>query len=150
MKDLAKYVIGCSPEFIENDCDEYNMYIDIAVEFELGLFEELGLNSKPDKNGYIENDLGVFYYNGDCCWFWAVTNKSTRSHKFDHVGDFYLTDSESGRRVPARKKIWRDFKKAIAPKLDKALQEFAEEYELTIHVSREQREQENYINDQCY
>lgn len=127
MENLIKYVLGCSPELIENGTDGEFQYIDIAVEFELGLFEELGLNSKPDKDGYIENELGVFYYNGGCCWFWAVTNKSTRSHKFDHVSDFYLMDSESGRRIPSRKKVWRDFKKAITPKLDKALKKFAKE-----------------------
>lgn len=150
MENLIKYVIGYSPEFIENGCDEYFSYIDIAIEFETVLFDKLGLNSEPDKWGYIHNELGSFYFDGNCCWFWAISGKSTRSFKYDKIGKFYLTDGETASRIPTRKKIWREFKKAIIPKLDKALKKFAIENELDYKVSKEFKEQENYINDKCY
>lgn len=127
MGNLTKFVLGYSPEFIENGTDDF-MYIDIAVEFSLNLFFEVGVNHvEIDKDGYIHNELGSFYYNGDCCWMWAVTNKSTRSHDFSSVGKFYLTDGETVNTIPTRKKIWANFKKAITPKLNKALKKFAKE-----------------------
>lgn len=126
--NLIQYVSGYAPEFIDNDCSDDMSYIDIAIEFNIKLFDELGLNSQRDKDGYIENELGIFYsQNGEMSWFWAITNKSTKSRNFDKVGDFYLTDSETGSRISARPKIWREFKKAITPKLDKALKKFAKE-----------------------
>lgn len=151
MENLIKFVSGYSPEFIENGTDGDFMYIDIAVEFSLNLFIAAGITTiEVDKNGYISNELGTFYFNGNVCWMWAVTNKSTRSRNFKHVGKFYLTDSESGTKIPTNKKIWANFKKEITPKLDEALQKFAEENCLDEHVSKEFREAENYINDQCY
>jgi hypothetical protein len=125
MKDLTKYVRGYSSEFTGDD------YIDIAVEFSLELFHEAGISIDKTEDGYIETDLGVFYCgDNDWTWFWAITNKKASSRDFDHVGKLYLTDSESGARIPMNKKIWADFKKAIEPKLNKALKKFAREEEL--------------------
>ena len=59
--DLTKYIIGYSPEFIENGD---SAYIDIAIEFDLQLFRALKLGCEPDENGYVHNELGSFYYNG--------------------------------------------------------------------------------------
>lgn len=126
--NLIQYVSGYAPEFIDNDCSDDMSYIDIAIEFNIKLFDGLGLSSQRDKDGYIQNELGVFYsQDGEMSWFWAITNKSTKSRNFDKVGDFYLTDSETGSRISARPKIWREFKKAITPKLNKALKKFAKE-----------------------
>lgn len=129
MEGLAKYVTGYFPEFVENGTDEENfMYIDIAIEFSLNLFREAGItNIEIDKVGYTENELGIFFFNGKACWMWAITNKSTKSRNFKHVGKFYLTDTETVTRIPTRKKIWAKFKKEITPELDKALQKFAKE-----------------------
>ena len=130
MKNLTKFVLGYSPEFIENGGSDF-MYIDIAIEFSLNLFFEAGItNVEIDKDGYIDNELGSFYYNGNCCWMWAITNKSTRSRDFSRVGKFYLTDGETACRIPTHKKIWAAFKKTITPKLDKALKKFAKENDL--------------------
>ncbi len=125
--DLTKYIIGYSPEFIENG---NFAYIDIAIEFDLQLFRALKLDCEPDENGYVHNELGSFYYNGNCCWFWAITNKTSNSRNFNTVGDFYLTDGETCTRIPTRKKIWSDFKKAITIDLNKALKKFAKEEDL--------------------
>lgn len=128
MSRLLKFVKGYSPEFVENGSNDDVMCIDIAVEFSLSLFFEVGIsNIEIDDNGYIHNELGSFYYNGTCCWMWAITNKTTNSRDFNHVGNFYLTDGETANRIPTRKKIWADFKKAITPNLDKALKKFAKD-----------------------
>lgn len=128
MKNLIKYVTGYAPEFTDNGASEGVWFIDIAIEFSIELFYELGINGiAVDSDGYIHNKLGDFYYNGHCCWFWAITNKSNKSRNFDNIGQFYLTDGETCCKLPTREKIWSDFKKAITPKLSKALKKFAKE-----------------------
>lgn len=121
-KDLIKYITGYAPEIIDGN------HIDIAIEFNIDLFKELGIKTIPHtEECYIETEIGSFY----CCyphentsWFWAVTKKTLNTRKFNSIGIFYLTDGDGSTNINTRKKIWSKFKKDLEPGLIKALKDF--------------------------
>ena len=84
------------------------------------------------ENRCIKTEFGTFYCGStdeNISWFWAITNKSLNSRKFDSIKTFYLMDGDTATRINTRKKIWRKFKKNLEPGLIKALKEFIAEEE---------------------
>lgn len=120
-KDLIKLVHSIDPEAMEDG------YIDIAVVIPYKeFFETLGvktIENPPTIDGYYQNELGVYYCTEDgLCWFWAISGRKTTSRS-DTFGHFYLTDSETGSRLP-HTKVLCEFRKLLQPKIDKAFNKF--------------------------
>lgn len=122
--NLMNFIVGYSPEIIDGE------NIDIAIEINPNFFRYLGMNAEADQDGYIENELGNFYVNhNNITWIWVITNKTINSRDFSRVGNFYLTDSETGNRLGGvlNRVLYNKFKKAITPYLNKALLKFYKE-----------------------
>lgn len=120
-KDLMKYVKSIDPEAMDDN------YVDIAVCIDyVDFFNALGvkpLSEPPTTEGYYQNELGVFYVRDDGIgWFWAIGNRKITS-RAKTFGNFYLTDTETGSKMPSTK-VLCEFRKLLQPKLDKAFNKF--------------------------
>lgn len=118
-----KYLESITPEWHDDGVLDFT----IDLKAEILLDPKFGFNIKvlPEKEGYIDTDLGTYYYTTGgskefFIWLWAIPshyNSITERTRRTKIGTFHLLDEETCTLIP-NTKTWNEFKRGIRPLLN--------------------------------